>query len=297
METNTELYFHILKKTEKDNLFNQGCIKATQCIRNSERSLTLMDIVEDVIKNFDSANLDVIDLGAGSGVLGLTASIHGAKRVILVDDSRYANYFMKEIVKDLGFQQRNPKLFGRNGQEIEIHTADAIKPETYLSERNKFDLVIAELVGTGFLEEPLVEAVKNIQPYTHFETLYIPESGKHFITLCDGTGPITESFMYQEDKISNISQTGVNKVIEIPINKTGIPPYSVNFDTVLGYPNGAQTEKFGDSLCPTFLASLETSQFLKVNYPYVTKEGQTARVSIRYHYGSGSIKSELINVI
>ena len=101
----------------------------------------------------------VLDLFAGSGILGFEAASRGADSVVFVDSDRGAIRYLKE----------NSSILV--GPEYSLHASDVFK---FLKNKSSFDLIFADPPYLRYDIEKLVESVLN----------HLNKKGK-FILECD----------------------------------------------------------------------------------------------------------------
>lgn len=139
-----------------------------QCLVDGERTLSFQKAINEVVKKNDT----VLDLGTGSGIMALLAARAGAKKVFAVEfDS-----FIAEIAK------KNINTNNLEGK-VEILVSDA--REHNFSKDIKFNIVISEMLTTGMVDEPQVQAINNLhkRQLVNDSTVFIPSRQDTYISL------------------------------------------------------------------------------------------------------------------
>ena len=140
----------------------------SQCLVDKERTDAFGKAIANTVKEGDT----VLDLGTGSSILSLFAARAGARKVIAVEFDPYIGREAHHVVKANGLEDK-----------IEVKIADArdciFPPDT------KFDVVIAELITTGLIDEHQVSAINNLynRGVVDENTKFVPSCQKTFITL------------------------------------------------------------------------------------------------------------------
>ena len=135
-----------------------------ECLFDKKRTNSFKQAIEETVKKGDT----VVDAGSGSGILGLFAAKAGAKKVYCVE----SNQRFIEIIK------KNAALNDLS-QVISVILGDATKIKLPC----KVDVIICELLSTGFFFEPEVEVINNLRKYLRNHGKIIPSSTKSFIQL------------------------------------------------------------------------------------------------------------------
>ena len=113
---------------------------AHHCLADRIRTSVLVAAVQASV----SAGDRVLDLGAGTGVLGLAALHSGAASVVAVEEDRIAASYLRRVAAEL------PGRF----EVIEASVEDLGSGEPY-------DLVLAELIDTWLMEEQFVAGLRH----------------------------------------------------------------------------------------------------------------------------------------
>jgi predicted RNA methylase len=139
-----------------------------QCLADEARTQAFGQAIASVEQPHHLA----LDLGAGSGILALFAARAGAQRVIAIEYDRYVAAVAREN-------------FRRNwaGDAIRLIEADA--RNHVFGKGLRFDLVIAEMLTTGLIDEAQVQAINNLhrQGVVTRDTTFIPARQETFATL------------------------------------------------------------------------------------------------------------------
>ncbi len=115
----------------------------------------------DTIKKTVNTESLVVDAGAGIGILGCMALLHGAKKVIFIELNTETALFLEQFVCSLDLDNKN----------YEIITGDATKVKL----DKKFDLLISETISRDLLEEDFIRILENLIPQGAEDLKIIPE--------------------------------------------------------------------------------------------------------------------------
>lgn len=139
-----------------------------QCLVDTERTKLFCKAIKTAL----SKGGRVLELGTGSGILAAYAAIHGASDVVAVE--------YDPLVAELA-----QKTMHRNNLEdkVKVILGDA----TILDFKNdeKFDVIMAELLTTGMVDEPQIQAMNNLHDkgMIHENTILIPSKQDTYATL------------------------------------------------------------------------------------------------------------------
>jgi predicted RNA methylase len=133
-----------------------------QCLIDENRVQAFKEAIFASVKPNDI----VVDLGAGSGVMGLFALAAGAKRVYLVERDPIILDCLRKTVQG-------------NVDRLVIIDEDATN--VVLPER--VDIVICEMIATGLLDELQIPAIANIKKYCKPTTNFIPSGIVNHVEL------------------------------------------------------------------------------------------------------------------
>lgn len=122
---------------------------AFECLADAERTRRLIDAVQSAARAAKSA----LEIGTGTGILSLAAARAGMVVTALEVDAETAGIARANVATN------------RFADRISVLCCDAIDSLSLslsLGEGVKFDLLIAELITTGLIEEQLVPAVNAV---------------------------------------------------------------------------------------------------------------------------------------
>ncbi|OGH88771.1 MAG: hypothetical protein A3J93_01625 [Candidatus Magasanikbacteria bacterium RIFOXYC2_FULL_42_28] len=150
-----------------DNLFSSIDFVG-QCLVDEERTRLFKKAINKIVKKTDV----VFDVGTGSGIMAILAAQAGAKKVVAVEFDK----FIAQIA-------RNAIALNKFADVISLVTEDAKK--CVFPVKTKFDVVIAEMLTTGMVEEYQVQAINNIhnQGVVGQATTFLPYKQDTHITL------------------------------------------------------------------------------------------------------------------
>ena len=137
-----------------------------QCLVDTKRTEAFKKAIFAHVKKGDS----VLDLGTGSGVLALFAAKAGAKKVSGVEFDPFVAGLARENCKANDF-----------GSVVDIKISDARN----VSYNEKFDVVLAEMLTTGIVDEYQVQSINNLyeKNLVTENTVFIPQKHETFVTL------------------------------------------------------------------------------------------------------------------
>ncbi len=135
-----------------------------ECLFDKKRSFDFLSAISETVKK---GNI-VVDAGSGSGVLGLFAARNGAKKVFCIE----SNPRFIEIIK------KNAEL-NNLSNVIQVIYGDATKVKLPC----KVDVIICELLSTGFFYEPEVQVINHLRKFLKKNGKIIPMNCKSWIQL------------------------------------------------------------------------------------------------------------------
>ncbi len=186
-----------LYQVMKEESFHNPEIRATMagcCLLDQKRTFSLMEIVDKNTKEGETA----IDIGAGCGPLAFSFLNAGGDMVTAVEKSPELCQALDDTSIRLGLRDR-----------IEIINADILDLDWILP--TDIGFVMAELIGTGLLAEPMVPAMRHIRPFLREDAVFIPEQAISTVTLCDTDGfPISAPQVYDHVNMRDIDRDGVD---------------------------------------------------------------------------------------
>ena len=115
------------------------------CVQDVERTALLAKAIAEVVRPGDR----VIELGTGTGILAMLAARAGAARVDAF-----------EIVESVAERARRNIVANGLDDRVHVHAADVVSmskvPEA------GYDVVVAEMITTGLIEEELIPAINRL---------------------------------------------------------------------------------------------------------------------------------------
>lgn len=137
-------------------------------VADRHRTLAYKNAIEATLKRGDV----VVDVGAGTGLLGLMALQAGAERVVAIEETAAAGFALA-TAKQLGFSKKKYQL-------IQSNSFDAtIPPETRV--------IVSELFGNDPFQEGVVPTLRNIAMRFQQKKsiVFIPHSFECFVEVVD----------------------------------------------------------------------------------------------------------------
>jgi precorrin-6B methylase 2 len=136
------------------------------CLIDRYRTTTFKKAVEETVKPGDT----VVDVGSGTGILAFFAAGAGAKKVYAVEVDHLLAESLRTSIKLNDLQDT-----------IEVVESDALKAEL----PKNVDVVIAELIETGMLDEMQVRVINELrnQGTIGANTKIIPSAYETFVRL------------------------------------------------------------------------------------------------------------------
>lgn len=243
-------------------------------LEDTDRSITLMNKIYGQTQKGDV----VIDLGAGTGVLGLTALLKGADKVYFIDINPQLTNFISFLATSRGYED----------DKYQVIAADVTKPEQYvdkieLPEGRKINQILCELINSGLMLEPQVAAVKNIRDskLCSDNVTCTPSCATNYIHLSDeNNNPLTEKVKYSEVDFLSSASDGVNGALQLKITRDGVAHNAV-ITTDLYYPDGDVTGAF-EKLCKPRKLNLTNDIG---NKTFSVKKNQNVELALQYEYG------------
>lgn len=139
-----------------------------QCLVDQERTSAFHKAIREAV----TPGASVLDLGTGSGILAVIAARAGAERVTAIEYDPFVANIASAIVRANGYEDI-----------ISIIVSDARTLE--LPPGTRFDVVLAELLTTGMVDECQVTAINNLHTrgYADTDTTFIPNRQNTFAAL------------------------------------------------------------------------------------------------------------------
>lgn len=139
-----------------------------QCLVDEERTLAFQKAINKVVKKNDI----VLDLGTGSGIMALSAARAGAKKIFAIEFDSFVAKVARKIVKANNLKRK-----------INLRINDA--RSYHFPENNKFNIVISEMLTTGMVDEPQIQAINNLHLNNLVDdsTIFLPSKHDTYISL------------------------------------------------------------------------------------------------------------------
>ncbi|MBN1503233.1 50S ribosomal protein L11 methyltransferase [Candidatus Woesearchaeota archaeon] len=256
--------------------------RAEQCILDSRRTKRFMEQVSAYGHERETG----VDLGAGTGILGLTFLNMGGKKLYAVEKEELLCQFMKRVANRLGFSSR-----------FQILTTDA----TTVNLSEKADYVIAELIHTAGSQEPLVAAILNSRQYITSSTRFLPSKIVTDVLIKSGL-PILGRATYDVLDLTSVDCLDKEVIVDVPITQSGTLT-TIEYHSVV-YPGELSTEDHYVSHTLGVLSDLGSwtisSQLQSGGYRRHTvfvQPGDTVRLRINSRYGQPIPKCEVLDLI
>lgn len=266
--TNSELYEAVLKHIKRSTF--SGDLLAVKCLKDSERTITLMDTISKTTKTGSVG----VDLGAGTGVLSFAFINAGGELVYSVDNSYKCSLFVEHMARELGFEGKVKPVHG---------DATKYRPD------HSIDYVMAELVHTGLQSEPVVAAMSNIRDFVSSSVQFLPAGAISYISFYNlsfsqGRHPIRMSERHPYDSVDfrALSKNTVDCAVEVPITRTGSID-GVLVETELVLPDSTRATNFR-TLCPNFQCSVSMNGDNNSTH-FPVRVGEKYKIHIKYAYG------------
>lgn len=187
---------------EKENTAFSSIDFVVMCLLDKERTIAF----EKSIQNSVRPGSVVVELGTGSGILSLFAARSGAKKVIAVEYDPYVAEVAKKNIKSNGYDHI-----------IEVVIADA-RNHTF-PEGTYFDVVIAEMLTTGMVDEFQVQGINNLhqRKFVDENTIFIPSVQKTFAQMCSVD---FKAYGFKMEMVTHVWRF-YREVLEYPITRLG----------------------------------------------------------------------------
>lgn len=257
-----------------------------QCLADEVRSEAFDRALQEVIK----PGMRVLDVGAGSGLLGMLAARAGASSVVSVE--------LDPLVAEAA--RRNIESNNLQGV-VSVVGGDATNWALPKNER-PFDLVVMELLTTGMIDEAQVEASNNLhrQGLADHRTIFVPHRLDTYVGLgemnfsicsfdmrmvrhlwepfphCRYFSDLTTRQIMKSESFSGFIQPTVDEVINLHIERAGkVNSVILTSETFL-----SPSVSVWDSL------AMNAPVVVPID-PFKVKPGDLVRLRIRYTYGGG----------
>lgn len=139
-----------------------------QCLVDEKRTSAFKKVINRVIRKGSI----VLDLGTGSGILALAAVKAGAKKVYAVEFDNFVAQITKKVVET-----------NKLSKKVSVLIEDA--RHLNFPDKTKFDVVIAEMLTTGVVDEDQVQAINNLHEngLVDSSTFFLPIRHETYISL------------------------------------------------------------------------------------------------------------------
>lgn len=282
------------------------------CLLDLERTLFLQQVISRTISmSLEPSQLNAIDLGAGTGILGLTALELGIGSVTLVENDKECLEFIEKLLCEMGYSQITKeeiankdyikkklakkgyvKIFSKTksvGQDIKPSTQTAI---IYLGDAksfsmaelkssffrpHKYDLILCEMHETHLVSEDEVPALQNIRKHARPDAVFIPSSDSLMISICDEEGHnLSAPLEIGSVDFGNIQADRINFKGKLLITKSGQAKYLKLWDR-LYYPDNTICEQ-------DFQMFSQTKYMLLKGWEPKLKKGQSLILTAKFRF-------------
>ncbi len=268
-----------------------------QCLVDEERTNAFSKAIEQTIKENDT----VLDLGTGSGIMAILAARSKAKKVFAVE----FDPFIASIAK---------KNFNSNGFENQIELIVQDARILSLQEKGKINVVIAEMLTTGMVDEHQVQAINNLHKsgVIDAETTVIPQRQDTYVELMEANFSLYDNFSmnmiihlwkWHDWKVLKLKRVS-NKVLlnSIVFNKINDEKTKVTLELE------ATQDGFVNSICLTSMSiltdditlenteALNAPMLIPINGKAVVA-GEKLKIEIEYVFGDGyqNFRAEIVD--
>lgn len=141
---------------------------AYECLADVDRTRNFMQAIDEVVKK-DSA---VIEMGTGTGILSLFAARAGGYPVHAYEIEKPMAEIARQNIRENNYDHI-----------IEVYDADVTKVS--LKKKTFYDVLIAEMISVGLIEEQLIPAFNNIlhQGILKDTAVAMPSANQTFVEL------------------------------------------------------------------------------------------------------------------
>ena len=148
------------------------------CLVDSARTNAFIKAIQEAV----TSESVVVDLGTGSGIMAIAAAKAGAKRVYCVEFDPYVAEVARKNIQVNGLSNK-----------IKVIVKDARKARF---PKEKFNVVISEMLTTGMVDECQVQAINNLHRggYINDKTVFIPAIQETYITPTDTSFEVSNYF-------------------------------------------------------------------------------------------------------
>ena len=194
-----------------------------ECLFDKKRSFDFLNAINKTVMKGDT----VVDAGSGSGVLGLFAARAGAKKVFCIESNPRFIEIIKKNAELNGFSNAIKVIYG-NSTKVKLPC--------------KVDVIICELLSTGFFFEPEVQVINHLRKFLKRDGKIIPMNCKSWIQLIDAQRdvyglyfdydsryeklkndkPISSKVVFDNPSLYIEEPLEVNKKVVVTAQKSGI---------------------------------------------------------------------------
>ncbi len=255
-----------------------------QCLLDKEKFDAFKKRISTVVK----PDMEVLDVGTGSGILALLSAQAGAKKLSILEFDRY----IAEIAK---------QNLSSNGYEVdEVLVGDAT---IFDYKREKpFDIITMEMLSTGLVDEFQVQAINNLhrQKLISDQTILIPAREISFISLAHFDFQFEDFFMKM---IQYLWKHNHNRHLLNPLSKPVLLndiDFSKKIDETRHEVVHLEVESPGvlNSICLSSRAILDKNIYLEdtnsLNPPIIVpiperkvEVGDAITLDVQYRFGGG----------
>jgi len=162
------------------------------CLIDEQRTAAFQRAIKNTVRKGDV----VADCGAGTGILSLFAADTGAKRVYAIESDSRALNNLQETIKLNGYKEKIVLIKG-DVRNVRL-------PE-------KVDVIIAEMISTGLIEELQVPAMKHMLGFAKSDVRVVLESLELYADLISNKneyfGHKLNIIRYEYPDIKNLKAT------------------------------------------------------------------------------------------
>jgi len=212
-----------------------------------------------------------IHLGAGTGILGLTALAFGIDKVILVENDKQCVSFISFFLEKTGYKKRG-KTYKKDGKTVILMAEDARTIDV-----PDVDLVICELLETHLISEDQVSALKNISKHAK-DAVFFPSKDELYLSLASkDEKDVTTSLKIGEVDFSRIADEGISFSGELIASRSAKAHYLKLWD-VLTFPDGTVCDR-------EFFMMLQRKLIHLKGWEPQLRKGDRYRAYARFRFG------------
>ena len=258
----------------------------SQCLIDTQK----IDAYKAALRKVANKDFSVIDLGAGSGILGMLAAREGFKKVLAVEIDPYIGQIAEKNI-----------LTNKLDEVVSVRVGDARIID--FKNEDKFNVVVSEMLTTGLVDEFQLQAMNNLhlKKVVDDKTVFIPQSQQSFINVSffdftiDGFNMPLPRHLWIHNENRHLLKKFSDLVLvnDIKFSKINSDTCSFKFDVEIKE-SGVINSVYLSS--KTILAdNIVLDDTISVNAPVViplgslinVKKGDIIKVSIGYKFGGG----------